>query len=143
LGLAPPAPLLVDGHQHRLEAIAVQRRHHVARGQQRNFVLRRFAPKQNDDPRLLHFEFLSTPSCENRKLHSSVSCSITLPSGLPAPWPALVSTCSRMGRSLAVAACSRAVILRACMASTRVSDSAVCRNTAGYEAPSLTLWYGE
>ena len=36
-----------------------------------------------------------------------------------------------------------AVILRACMGTTRESDSAVVKSVAGYFTPFFTLWYGE
>ena len=61
----------------------------------------RAAAKQDDDTGLFHGVFSSyeIPSCENRKLHSSTSWAITLRSGLPAPWPALLSTSSRIGEA--------------------------------------------
>ena len=41
------------------------------------------------------------------------------------------------------AACSRAVILRDCIGSTRGSFAPVRNRTAGYFVPSFTWWYGE
>src|SRR5205814_7276773 len=125
----------------RLEPLAIERPQDVARREDGDLVLRRAAAEQDDDARLLHFVLSSyeTPSCANKKLHCSVTSAITLASGLPWPCPALLSTDSRTGRPLAVAACRRAAILRACIGSTRVSEAAVCRYTAGYFTPSRTF----
>src|SRR5438067_465073 len=67
----------------------------------------------------------STPSCQNRKLQTSVASSSCLLRGLPWPCPADVSTRNRIGADEAVEAWRRAAILRACIGSTRLSPSAV------------------
>src|SRR5581483_468627 len=74
-----------------------------------------------------------TPNCQKRNEYISVFSSTNFEMGLPAPWPALGSMRSRMGRSgpLAASFCSRAAIFLACMGSTRVSLSAVMKSTDG------------
>ena len=75
---------------------------HVARRQQRDLVLRRAAAEQDDDARLLHFVHRPADQSrarENTNDHSSTSWAITLPSGLPAPWPAWLSSRSSTGRA--------------------------------------------
>jgi hypothetical protein len=49
-----PQALLVHADQHRLEAAAVQRGHHVARGLQRYLVFGRLAAEDDPDPGLVH-----------------------------------------------------------------------------------------
>src|SRR5260370_42671866 len=39
-----------------------------------------------------------TPNCQNKNEYTSVNSSICLVTGLPAPWPALVSILSKVGR---------------------------------------------
>src|SRR5262249_580708 len=75
---------------------------------------------QNESERGSH---KAMPSSWKRKVSSSPTSSISLLVGFPAPWPALLSSRSRIGRSVAAdcASCKRAVILRACRGSTRVS----------------------
>lgn len=70
------------------------------------------------------------PNCQKMKLQISVYLSTSFDKGVPTPWPALVSKRKRMGLSADVAA-HRAVIFKACMGSTRVSDSAVKKSVAG------------
>src|SRR6185295_1139892 len=85
----------------------------------------------------------SIPSSAKRNVQTSVHSSTVLASGLPWPWPARASTRRSTGRPDVVAACRRAAILRACIGSTRLSDSPVVRSTAGYAMPSSTRWYRE
>jgi len=40
-----------------------------------------------------------TPNCQNKNEYRSVNSSICLVTGLPAPWPALVSILNKIGRS--------------------------------------------
>ena len=54
-----------------------------------------------------------------------------------------IAVLARPGARLVVADCSRAVILRELLESTRPSFSPVKNSTAGYAVPSLTRWYGE
>ena len=49
LGLEAPHARLVDAHQHRLEARAIEGEEDVARGQERDLVLRRAPAEQDDD----------------------------------------------------------------------------------------------
>jgi len=55
IGLAEvPLALLVDAHQHRLEALAIKRIEDVLRRLQRHFVLGRHAPENDPDPGPCH-----------------------------------------------------------------------------------------
>ena len=59
-------------------------------------------------------------------------------SELPMPWPAWELMLSRTGWPDAVAAYSRAIILRECMGLTRPSVSPVAMKMAGYFVPLVT-----
>ena len=63
--------------------------------------------------------------------YTSTSCSIASASGVPMPWPVPALVRSRTVPRPAVAACSRAVILRECIGSTRGSFAPVRNSTAG------------
>jgi acetyl-CoA synthetase len=83
------------------------------------------------------------PSSVSKNDSSSVSSSASFVTGLPAPWPAFVSTRRRIGWSGSpCASCMRAAILRACIGSTRESLSAVVKSIDGYFVPFSTWWYG-
>src|ERR1700682_1575069 len=77
-----------------------------------------------------------TPNCQNRNEYMSVFSSICLVTGLPCPWPALVSMRSRIGfcwlAPFLASDCMSAAIFLACMGSTRVSVSPVIKRIAGY-----------
>ena len=62
---------------------------------------------------------------------------------MSSPCPLLALVRSRTGAFEPVAACSRAVILRDCIGSTRGSLAPVMNSTFGYLVPSFTWWYGE
>ena len=63
--------------------------------------------------------------------------------GLPAPWPARVSTRISIGFAPSYAFCSAAANLKLCAGNTRSSWSAVVISVGGYFAPALMLCSGE
>ena len=77
-------------------------------------------------------------SCQSRKAKKLVYSTICFSTEPSSEWPASVSYSSSTGRPEIVAACKRAVILRACSGATRVSPSPVMKSTAGYFLPSAT-----
>src|ERR1700674_725630 len=87
-----------------------------------------------------------TPSCQNRNEYISVLFSICLVTGLPWPWPALVSMRSKIGlvrlAPFFASACIRAAIFLACMGSTRVSVSPVMKRQIGVEPFDLFGVFG-
>src|SRR4029077_2785415 len=84
-----------------------------------------------------------TPNCQNRNEYISVLSSICLVTGLPCPWPALVSMRNRIGfRWLApflASDCMSAAIFLACMGSTRVSVFPLIKRMGGISLPRLPL----
>ena len=76
--------------------------------------------------------------CDERKLQRRILDVSVLLKGVPPECPPFVSYRIITGLSELVAACKRAVILRACSGGTRVSASPLVMSTAGYFVPGRT-----
>src|SRR6185503_10364551 len=96
-------------------------------------VLRALLEKTKDVHRRSSIPLGSRPSRQAKNEYWSARSSTCLSSGLPTPCPASRSTRSNTtaSGSFAVTLCMSAVILRACIGSTRLSPSAVVNSTAG------------